>query len=54
MEMPKQVVTTLKMVQVFDAVTIPFVGQFIDANGELKANCPMKLAATAMLDDLAR
>ena len=53
-QMLKQVVTTLKMVPVFEAVNIPFVAQFLDANGELQANEPMELAATAMLDELAR
>ena len=53
-QMLKQVVTTLKMVPVLDAVNIPFVAQFLDANGELQANEPMEQAATAMLDELAR
>lgn len=53
-QMLKQVVTTLKMVPVFDAVNIAFVAQFLDANGELQANEPMQRAATGMLDELAR
>lgn len=53
-QMLKQVVTTLKMIPVFDAVNIPFVGQFLDANGDLQANEPMETAATAVLDELAR
>ncbi len=37
-QMIKQVVTALKMVPVFDAVSIPFVMQFIDDEGEVQAN----------------
>lgn len=53
-QMLKQVVTTLKMVPVFDAVNIPFVAQFVGADGVLNANEPMETAATAMLDELVR
>jgi NAD(P)H-dependent FMN reductase len=53
-QMLKQVVTTLKMVPVFDAVNIPFVAQFIDADGGFTANDSMERAATAMLDELVR
>jgi NAD(P)H-dependent FMN reductase len=53
-QMLKQVVTTLKMVPVFDAVNIPFVGQFVGADGIFTANEPMETAAVAMLDELAR
>jgi len=53
-QMIKQVVTTLKMTPVFEAVSIPFVQQFIDAEGRLQANEVMEQAATAMLDELYR
>ena len=50
----KQVVTTLKMTPLFEAVSIPFVAQFIDDEGELQANETIETAATAMLDELVR
>jgi len=50
-QMLKQVVTTLKMV---DAVNIPFVQQFLDADRKLQPNDIMEAAATAMLDELVR
>jgi NAD(P)H-dependent FMN reductase len=53
-QMLKQVVTTLKMTPLFEAVSIPFVAQFIDDEGELQANETMENAATAMLDELVR
>jgi NAD(P)H-dependent FMN reductase len=53
-QMLKQVVTTLKMTPLFEAVSIPFVAQFIDDNGELQANEVMLQAADTMLDELAR
>jgi NAD(P)H-dependent FMN reductase len=53
-QMLKQVVTTLKMVPVFDSVNIPFVAQFIGADGAFTANEPLETAATAMLDELVR
>jgi NAD(P)H-dependent FMN reductase len=53
-QMLKQVVTTLKMVPVFDGVNIPFVAQFIGADGAVHANEIMEGAATAMLDELVR
>jgi NAD(P)H-dependent FMN reductase len=53
-QMLKQVVTTLKMVPVFDAVNIPFVNQFIGADGVFTANEQLETAATAMLDELVR
>jgi NAD(P)H-dependent FMN reductase len=48
----KQVVTTLKMFPLFEAVSIPFHTQFIDEEGVLQANDVMEGAATAMLDEL--
>jgi NAD(P)H-dependent FMN reductase len=53
-QMIKQVVTTLKMTPLSEAVSIPFVRQFIDADGNLVANDVMTTAAGAMLDELAR
>ncbi|MGB8179972.1 MAG: NAD(P)H-dependent oxidoreductase [Acidimicrobiales bacterium] len=50
----KQVVTTLKMLPVFESVNIPFHTQFIDEEGEVQANDIMMQAASAMLDELAR
>jgi NAD(P)H-dependent FMN reductase len=51
-QMLKQVVTTLKMVPLFEAVNIPFHTQFIDEEGALSANETMVKAAAAMLDEL--
>jgi NAD(P)H-dependent FMN reductase len=53
-QMLKQVITALKMVPVFDAVNIPFVQQFLDADRKLQPNDIMEAAATAMLDELVR
>lgn len=50
----KQVVTTLKMLPVFDAVNVPFHTQFIDDGGQLQANEIMEQAADAMLNELVR
>ena len=54
MQMLKQVVSALKMVPVTDAVNIPFVQQFLDADRVLQPNEVMEGAATAMLDELER
>lgn len=51
-QMLKQVVTTLRMVPIPDAVSIPFVQQFLDADRRLQPNEIMQDAATAMLDQL--
>ncbi|MET0602190.1 MAG: NAD(P)H-dependent oxidoreductase [Baekduia sp.] len=51
-QMLKQVVTTLKMLPLFEAVNIPFHTQFIDEEGALEANEVMVKAAAAMLDEL--
>ncbi|WCB96016.1 hypothetical protein DSM104299_04770 [Baekduia alba] len=51
-QMLKQVVTTLKMLPVFEAVNIPFHTQFIDEEGVVGANDVMEQAAAAMLDEL--
>ncbi|WP_208801374.1 NADPH-dependent FMN reductase [Microbispora triticiradicis] len=53
-QMLKQVVTTLKMVPVSEAVSIPFVTQFVDAEGRLRPNDVMDGSADAMLAELAR
>jgi len=53
-QMLKQVVTTMKMTPLFESVSIPFVAQFIDDEGELQANEVMEKAAVAMLDELKR
>jgi NAD(P)H-dependent FMN reductase len=53
-QMLKQVVTTLKMVPVFEAVSIPFVQQFLDDEKRLQPNDVMNGAATAMLDQLVQ
>lgn len=54
LEQLKQVVTTLKMVPVTEAVSIPFHAQFIGDDGEVQANEAMSLAVDAMLDELLR
>jgi NAD(P)H-dependent FMN reductase len=51
-QMLKQVVTTLKMLPLFEAVNIPFHTRFIDEEGRVSANDVMVGAATAMLDEL--
>lgn len=52
--MIKQVITTLKMTPLFEAVSIPFVQQFIDDEGRIQANEIMETSARAMLDELLR
>jgi NAD(P)H-dependent FMN reductase len=49
----KQVVTTLRMVPVVEAVNIPFHTQFIE-DGTVHANDTMDKSADAMLDELSR
>lgn len=53
-QMLKQVVTTLRMTPIPEAVSIPFVAHLIGEDGALHANEVMESAATAMLDELAR
>ena len=53
-QMAKQVVTALKMVPVAEAVSIPFVRQFIDDEGRLQPNETMNVAADQMLEELRR
>jgi NAD(P)H-dependent FMN reductase len=50
----KQVVTTLRMVPVVEAVSIPFHPQFMGEDGRVQANDIMEQAAGAMLDELVR
>jgi NAD(P)H-dependent FMN reductase len=49
----KQVITTLKMVPVFESVNIPFHTQFI-RDGRFEPNDVLEEAATAMLNELVR
>jgi NAD(P)H-dependent FMN reductase len=49
-----QVVTTLRMLPVLEAVSIPFHSQFIGEEGVVQANEIMEQAADAMLDELVR
>lgn len=53
-QMLKQVVTTLKITPLNEAVSIPFVNQFLDAERKIVANEVMESAAFAMLDELQR
>ena len=50
----KPVVSVLKMVPLVEAVSIPFVQQFLNDEKQIQANEVMETAATAMLDELAR
>ena len=50
----KQVVTTLRMLPVFDSVNIPFHTQFLDSDGVFHPNEVLDQAADAMLDELVR
>jgi NAD(P)H-dependent FMN reductase len=49
----KQVITTLKMVPVFESVNIPFHARFIQ-DAQFHANDVLEQAAAAMLDELLR
>ncbi len=53
-QMIKQVLTTLKMTPLSEAVSIPFVARFIDDDGEVRANEVMEQSADAMLTELVR
>lgn len=53
-QMLKQVVTTLKMFAVSEAVSIPFVANFLDDEQRVKPNETMEQAADAMLSELRR
>ncbi|MEU8272420.1 NAD(P)H-dependent oxidoreductase [Sphaerisporangium sp. NPDC049002] len=53
-QMIKQVVTTLKMIPVSEAVSIPFVRQFVDDEENVVPNDVMTASAKAMFDELVR
>jgi NAD(P)H-dependent FMN reductase len=53
-QMLKQVLTTLKIMPLFESVSIPFMAQFIDDEGVVQANETMEKAADAMLDEMVR
>jgi NAD(P)H-dependent FMN reductase len=53
-QMVKQVVTAVKMTPAFEAVSIPFVKEFLGDDGKIHANDVMETAARAMLDEVAR
>jgi NAD(P)H-dependent FMN reductase len=53
-QMLKQVLTTLKIMPVFEAVNIPFVREHLDEDGRFKPNEVMEASATVMLDELLR
>jgi NAD(P)H-dependent FMN reductase len=52
-QMLKQVMTTLRMSPIFEAVNIPFVQQFIDGD-KFVPNDVLESAASAMLDEVLR
>ena len=53
-QMAKQVLTTLKVMPITEAVSVPFVAQFIDDDGTFRPNDVIEASATAMLDELVR
>lgn len=53
-QMIKQVITTLKMIPVSEAVSIPFIRQFMNDEGQLQANETMVTVAQRMLHELYR
>jgi len=53
-QMVKPVVAALKMTPVAEAVSVPFVNQFLDDEGRVQPNEIMNSAAVAMLDELVR
>jgi NAD(P)H-dependent FMN reductase len=50
----KQVVTTLKMFPISEAVSIPFVSRLLGDDGAIEANETMEQASDALLDELVR
>ncbi|WP_203836626.1 NADPH-dependent FMN reductase [Winogradskya humida] len=50
----KQVVTTLRMVPIFEAVPIPFAGQFLNDEGEFVPNEVITAGIAPMVNELAR
>jgi NAD(P)H-dependent FMN reductase len=53
-QMIKQVATTLGLFPLFEAVSIPFVAEFVGEGGAIVPNSVMEKAADAMLDELLR
>jgi NAD(P)H-dependent FMN reductase len=53
-QMVKQVVAAVKMTPAFEAVSIPFVKEFLGDDGRIHANDVMETSARAMLDEVAR
>ncbi len=53
-QMAKQVVTTLKMTPLPEAVTIQFAAKFIDDDGDFVPDEPLEQAARVMLSELLR
>jgi NAD(P)H-dependent FMN reductase len=53
-QMIKQVATTLGLFPIFEAVSIPFVAEFVGEGGEIVPNDVMERAARGMLDELLR
>jgi NAD(P)H-dependent FMN reductase len=53
-QMLKQVLTTLRITPVVEAVSIPFVSQFIDEDENVVPNDVMTASAKAMFDELVR
>ncbi|GLW09971.1 reductase [Microtetraspora sp. NBRC 13810] len=53
-QMIKQVVTTLKMTPLFEAVYLPFVRQYLDDDGNMVPDDMATTSAKAMLDELVR
>lgn len=49
-----QIVTTVRMIPVFDAVAIPFVRKVVDGDGRVAATALMDGSSTALLDELVR
>ena len=53
-QMIKQVVTTVRMMPLPEAVPIPFVRQFVGEDGQFRPNSVLETAADAMLQELRR
>lgn len=53
-QMIKQVATTLGLFPLFEAVSIPFVAEFVGEGGAIVPKSVMEKAADAMLDELLR
>jgi NAD(P)H-dependent FMN reductase len=53
-QMTKQIVTTLKMMPIFEAVTIPFFSKYMTPEGTFKGSDNFDTSARGMLDELHR